>query len=210
MDIDVAMPWRPTPDRIPAFEHVTAWWAGNGYRVILGDSDPTLPFNVSAARNTAVQQATTDVVIVADADTIPDPAALETAIYACQRHGGVWWPFTEYRYLAPSVQPGDDLTTALTEHIYPNSVGGLLVIRRDDYSRLGGFDEQRFTSWGYEDVAFRIVAESLSSIHRVPGVVYAFNHQADRNMRGPGRRAIDEYRQAARTGRLHELISTNR
>lgn len=153
-------------------------------------------------------QSDADIVIVADADTIPDLLALETAVYAAHRHGGVWWPFTEYRYLADTVQPGDALSTAPTEQEYPNSVGGLLVARRSEYWALGGFDE-RFTEWGGEDRAFELAAAHLSTIHRIPGTVYAFNHTANRDMRGPWRQHLNLYRQAARTGRIAEVIRDN-
>jgi len=207
MAIDVCMPWRPTDDRTPAFEYVRKWWEDYGYHIILGDTDHE-KFNLSAARNAAVKQATTGLVIVADADTIPDALALETAILACQRHGGVWWPFTEYRYLADTVKPGDilDANTPF-DKTYPNSVGGLMVIRRAEYWELGGYDE-RFTAWGGEDKAFEYAAAGLSSTHRVPGVVYAFNHYADRTMRGAWRVILEQYRAAARQQRMAEYLAS--
>lgn len=204
--IDVAIPWRATPDRIPAFEYVAQWWVNYGFNVITGDSDHET-FNLSAARNRAVAKATSNIVVVADADTVPDAKALDTAIYACRRHGGVWWPFDTYTYLADSVKPGDNLENAPTEHVYPNSVGGLFVILRADYWRLGGFDE-RFDRWGHEDRAWELVVTELSSFHRVPGTVYAFNHYAERNMRGPGRLLVEEYRRAARTHRMAQYLAT--
>jgi glycosyltransferase involved in cell wall biosynthesis len=209
MGIDVCVPWRPTPDRIAAFERVITWWTDRSFNVVLGDSSAER-FNLSAARNSAVGQATSDVVVVADADTIPDELALDTAILACERHGGVWWPFTEYRYLAPDAGvDGADLAAAPVAERYPNSVGGLLVIRREEYWRLNGFDE-RFTSWGGEDRAFELAASRLSTIHRIPGIVFAFNHTADRNMRGPWRRHLEMYRDAARRGTIAQLIEGNR
>jgi hypothetical protein len=203
--IDVAMPWRPQPDRIAAFDYVTDQWHAHGFNVITGDSDHE-GFNLSAARNVAVGRCSSDIVIVADADTVPDFNALDTAILACQRHGGVWWPFTEYRYLADTVKPGDRLENAPIADEYPNSVGGLFVIRRADYWRLGGFDE-RFDRWGWEDRAWELVVTQLSSFHRIPGTVYAFNHYAERNMRGPGRLLVEEYRRAARSRRMAEYIA---
>ena len=207
--IDVCVPWRSQPDRVAAFQHVTALWRNAGFNVILGDSSPDRPFNLSRARNSAVEQATTDVVVVADADTVPDMNAVQTAIYACRRHGGVWYPFTTYHYLSATVTPGDDLNEAPAEQVYQHSVGGLFIIRRTDYWRLGGFDE-RFQGWGGEDTAFHLAASHLSTTHRIPGTVYAFNHTADRNMRGPWVQHMARYRQAARRGTLEQFIQGNR
>lgn len=204
--IDVCMPWRAQPARLPAFEHVTAWWREHGYRVVLGDSHHQ-PFNRAAARNAAARKATGDVLVFSDADTIPDLLAVDTAITAARRHGGVWWPFTEYRYLAATVQPGDNLASAAAEEIYPASVGGTLVVRRDVFAELGGFDE-RFREWGGEDRAFELAAAALATVNRIPAVAYAFNHPADRNMRGPWRTLLQEYRIAYRRQRMREYLDS--
>ena len=56
------------------------------------------------------------------------------------------------------------------------------MIRRDDYRAIGGNDE-RFISWGHEDVAFAMKADTLlGQVHRIDGDVIHLYHdlRADR------------------------------
>lgn len=71
MQATVCLPWRATEDRIPAHDTCLKFWHDHGFDTIQADSDANRPFLCNAARINAVRQATTDVVIIADAGTIP-------------------------------------------------------------------------------------------------------------------------------------------
>jgi predicted glycosyltransferase involved in capsule biosynthesis len=99
--------------------------------------------------------------------------------------------------------------TAPVDRIYRNSVGGCFVTTVDEYWRLGGMDERFDRRWGYEDNAFHNVVTTLSTEHRIPGILFSFNHHADREMThdNPNRHRADLYRFAAGTPQLiKELI----
>lgn len=195
-DIAVCIPWRPQPQRLAAFEYVTNWWESNGFRVVTGDSDrPT--FNLSAARNEAVREAQADIVIVADADTVPELGAIKAALRQLQRYM-VIYPFNSYRYLE-DVEPTPDLVLGSQPGAkeWRNSVGGLFVTMTETYWSVGGHDEG-FERWGYEDNAFHMAAETLGRVVRLAGTVYAFGHEAERDMskKNPGRARVELYRYA--------------
>jgi hypothetical protein len=205
-DVTVCIPWRATPERLAAYWVVVDWWRAKDFRVILGDSDPALPFNVSAARNAAVSKATTRAVIVADADTIPDLGSLQVVLSRMEE-GRVVYPFNRYRYVDRLPDP---LDLANLEHSkeWVNSVGGLLVTTPSTYWSVGGFDE-RFERWGYEDNAFYLAASTLATVARTAGTVYAFGHDADRDISptNPGKSRIELYRYANRRPDLmRELV----
>lgn len=208
--VAVTIAWRPQPDRMAAFERVMEWWRSHGLEPVLMDSDPDKPFNLSQARNRGVRAVDTDVVFIADADTIPNYRALRTAVHLSQ-YERVIYPFTEYRYLADSVDPLDDsipLEDLPFEREYKNSYGGLMVIRPELYWAIGGHDE-KFERWGFEDTAFQLAADCFFQTERVPGTVYAFNHTADRDLstENPGRSRIGLYRYARRDpAMMRELI----
>lgn len=202
---DVCIPWRATPDRMPAFKRVKEWYTNNGFNVITADSRKHSVFNVAASRNLAASKAKSDVIVVADADTIPDLAALLDAV---EKPDGVVYPFDRYRYLPPEAVNDPDLHDVKFEQEYRSSVGGLLVCRRETWDLLGGQDEG-FRRWGYEDNAFHAAASTLSSTRRVPGTVYAFGHAADRDLgtSNPGKSRLELYKFA--TGKrdvMRELV----
>lgn len=180
MDATVCIPWRPAPDRMAAYARVTAFWKHHGLPIVEVDSTPALAFSLAEARNKAVRQAETEFVIVADADTIPDIGAVTRAL---DNHDGVTWPFTEYRHIPPEWIDAPDLMSAPIEQAYGASVGGIFVTRRETYWRLGGMDERFERRWGFEDNAFHAAASTLAAAHRVPGIVFSFNH----GVAGPGR-----------------------
>lgn len=208
--VAICMPWRPEPHRMAAFERVVAWYGENGYWVTLGDSDPRRPFNLSAARNDAVRSAGfADTVVIADADTLPEPKLLAKAIHRAHRYNRIVYPFTEYHYLGEVdpltvVDPAD----VPVQRVYRASVGGLVVAPVKMYWDVGGFDDC-FTQWGYEDNAFLMAAEVLGQVERLNGPVWAFSHEAERDLSGnnPGGQRMLLYRYARRDPKLmRELV----
>lgn len=209
MDATVCMPWRPAPDRMAAYARVTAFWKHHGLPIVEADSTPALAFSLAEARNRAVRQAETEYVIVADADTIPDIGAVTRAL---TMPDGVTWPFTHYRHIPAEWVDHPDLMTAPVDQAYRNSVGGLLVCRRETYWRLGGMDDRFERCWGYEDNAFHAAAATLAKVNRLPGTVFSFNHTVagtgrDMTPRNPNRHRYELYKFA--NGKPHlmrELI----
>jgi glycosyltransferase involved in cell wall biosynthesis len=173
----VCIPWRPSPSRMAAFDRVQEFWAMLGWPVVTADSD-TEVFSLAQARNNAVRKAKTEVVVVADADTLIDPL---NVIRAVADPRGVWWPFTRYRVLDPKYlnEPLERLAELPAVNTWDGAgvagVGGCLVTTRREWWRLGG-QPPEFVGWGWEDVAFTVVVRTLSEVRRSVGHVYAFEH----------------------------------
>lgn len=190
--VAVAIPRRDTLDRVDAHEKCAQWWTGHGYTVLFGDSHPDQPFSCSQARNNAVAACNhCDVIVVADADTIPDSVdQIHHAVSMVMASGEplVVYPYTEFRHIDAvwATKPGDDYRHAPTQQRYLNSPGGMWVMRLSTFELLGGFDEQfaaglspSGSCWGYDDTAFRLAAETLAITQRVPGIAWSFNHATD-------------------------------
>lgn len=156
------------------------FWHHHGYHTIAADSQTGPPFSLAEARNRAVTAADADIVIVADADTIPDIASVEATLANPE---GVTWPFKSYVHIPNDWADKSDLAAAPVVQRYSASLGGIFICRRALYWELGGTDERFDRRWGYEDNAFHAVAKTLSTVHRQPGVIYSFDHEVE----GPGR-----------------------
>lgn len=180
MTTAVCMPWRPQPDRLAAHARVLDFWWHFGFEVIEADSDPRGPFNIAVARNNAVRQAQgADVVILADADTIPDIASVLEAVQDPQ---GVTYPFSTYLHIPGEWVSRSDLFAAKPDQRYNASVGGVVVCEAETYWELGGMDERFYPVWGYEDNAFALAAHTLVGTRRLPGTIFSFNHSANRDL----------------------------
>ena len=96
----IVIPWRPSPSRLAAYTRVREFWDRYFPRwpVITADSETEI-FSLSQARNAGVKLAQTDVVIIADADTLIDPANILTAV---ADPAGVWWPSSTTASMAPN------------------------------------------------------------------------------------------------------------
>ena len=196
----VVMPWRATADRIPAHDRCVDYWTSHGYPVIGADSNnPGKPFNRAQARNNAVTQATTSVVIIADADTLPaDHKHIERAVTIAAHHKAVW-PYLIYRMLPADAVDVDDLTTVTPIRDYPVKwrPGGLTVITKFAYDQVGGYDETFGSGWGFEDGAFHLACQTLVKTVHIPGVAYAFNHPGSRARDRANRRKYWWYQRAS-------------
>lgn len=203
MDATVAIPWRPTPDRVPAFKRCLEFWINHNFPVVTADSDPTLPFHCNIARNNAIAKATTDIIISADGDTLPeDIAQVHEAIkIVSESPETVVWPFTTYVYVFGWEVNNPDLSTARVVHAIDNMSAGIVVFHKDTYADLGGYDENfQLGAWGYDDLAFHHCAETLTTTRRLPGRVFSFDHEVNRDTseENPNRRRYEELYAPAR------------
>lgn len=173
--VTIAMPWRPSPARMAAFAAATRFWQKHcpDWPIITADSDTEM-FNLSGARNNAVRQAQTEIVVVADADTIPP---LESVLKAVADPDGITWPHMRW-VLIPSEyadRPFEEFPDAPVLLEYPDGLGGVMVCTQTEYWRLGGYPEI-FEGWGFEDSCFNLVSRTLSSFNRIGGTAFAIDH----------------------------------
>lgn len=209
-DYAVIIPWRQTsPERRKAFEYVKNWFVKNmdareedgaRYPLLTPDSGHE-KFNRGASRNLGVTQARdAKVVILCDADTVPEEGPLREAIYAASKDDRLHLPYTHFRGLTQSgtrrAFRGRPLTDLPTEDEHDHATGGILVIQPKAYWKAGGHPE--LTGWGFEDTIFRICADAiLGDSRRYTGNIHHLWHPKDWNLGSPqweANKAIsDEY-----------------
>ncbi len=183
--LTVVIPWRPQPSRLAAIDAVVEWYVQNlgdvDIRTI--DSDDEL-FNLARCRNLGIDRIENEeeVVVINDADTIPQLEPLIEAIGAAATSGLVHLPYTRYHWLgAPGTAQFTD-GTPLPDcgfELVQGACSGVYVTTPKSWWSHGGQDE-RFRGWGFEDAAWYVAHETLldEAPRRHPGVVYALHHSA--------------------------------
>lgn len=168
MSVAVVIPWRPgTPERNAHHEHVRAHLAALLPDAIHLDVDSGhTPFSRAGSRNEGVrlaQIAGADIVVICDADTLPEAEPLHAAIEAAT-DGVLHLPYTWYRGLSETgttqYLAGRPATNCLTDLEHQWATGGVLVVQPEAWWAAGGMDE-RFVAYGFEDAAYRIAADAL-------------------------------------------------
>jgi hypothetical protein len=182
----VVIPWRPAPSRIPSFERLLAWYARElpEFRIETIDSDDDV-FVLARTRNLAVDglAGPDDVIVINDADTLPEPGPLREAVAAARASGRVHLPYTAYHWLGPegSAELGAGAAPADCSFVLVHGAcSGVYVTTRRTWESHGGQDE-RFRGWGFEDAAWYLSHETLLGAPPVrhPGTVYALHHVAE-------------------------------
>ncbi|GAA1058636.1 hypothetical protein [Agromyces bracchium] len=182
----VVIPWRPALSRIPAFDRVLAWYRAElpEFRIETIDSDDEV-FVLARTRNLAVARLAEpdDVVVINDADTLPEAATLREAIAAARTSGRVHLPYTTYRWLGPegTAELAAGVPSAGCSHVLVHGAcSGVYVTTARTWAAHGGQDE-RFRGWGFEDSAWRLAHETLLGAppQRHEGTVYALSHEPE-------------------------------
>lgn len=203
----IVLPWRPAPSRIDAFERVVAWYRENLPEVPLTTVDTgDVPFVLAACRNQAMADADPDeVVVIGDADTIPEVQPLREAIRAAATSGVVHLPYTEYRWLGATGSAdyarGVPLPECTVEQFVSGACSGVYIATPRTWARHGGQDAG-FRGWGFEDAAWNLAHHTLlgEPPRRHEGRVYALHHVGEVRA-GAGYEAnaarMQQYRDAA-------------
>lgn len=197
MTVSIIVPYRAEPVREPLWEFaermLRASWVDPEIIVVDDDHENDGLFNRPRAINRARKVATGDVLLIADADTVPDSiASLVTAVEATQRDRQ-WRLPQDYLMLN---ERGTRLVMAgvrMRHLVEAESVqwhgegicwSGLVIIPVEAFDAVGGFDE-RYQGWGADDVA---MALSLITLYappvRYPGAALHLYHERDEQNRG--------------------------
>jgi hypothetical protein len=180
----LVIPWKPSPSREKPLEAVLDWYKTNlpDIDVIFANAsdDIWLP---SASRNLGVkraQEAHCDVVIINDADTLPEIEPLLEAIRECQKDGMVHNPYRHCKYfdadMTQKILSGSD-AKLLKHTLYTEANGGIYVCTPEAWWSVGGMDE-KFIQWGGEDSAFELAHAVIkgSKLVKHDGYIYCLAH----------------------------------
>jgi predicted glycosyltransferase involved in capsule biosynthesis len=171
MKVSVLIPWRTDKgQREKNFWRVVHQYKeilGKDIEIVVADSGDEI-FNRAASRNAGFSSSTGDIVIFADADTLPTPSGLNKAIEAIHT-GSLWaYPFDMYYSLTegPSRKLIADESTDIDRpssgeyDFLMKSIAGVLVFSREAFIQSGGYNED-FVGWGYEDDEFNTVCGQI-------------------------------------------------
>lgn len=180
----VAIPWRPQPHRIYAHDLTRVRYMELIPNAEVVDVDTAHEeFSRAGARNEAVRTAQrlgADVVVIGDADTLPERDPLLEAIEQARVSRFVHLPYTEYRSLrvdgTQQYLTGRPLQEC-NHLVVPYACSGVYVTTPATWWSCGGQDE-RFQGWAPEDYAWLIAHRALLGHDPVrhDGRVYALHH----------------------------------
>lgn len=184
--VAVVIPWREKKDRRYAFEIVRSWYLDNlPYANIILSDDGKKDFCLAGCRNFGVKVAEdsgADVVIINDADTIPEKYSLLESIDAANKDSYVHLPYNEYRSLRKKgtnqFLKGKNLAEC-DAFIVDGACSGIYVSSPKTWWSHYGQDE-RFRGWGFEDAAWYTAHTVLLDKEPVrhDGRVYSMHHES--------------------------------
>jgi len=182
--IGLVIPWRPTPTRLKPFFAVRKWYQTNLPDIEIFYSDrPGDKWNAAACRNDGVkraQEAHCDVIIINDADTLPEIEPLLEAIEQCKNDGLIHSPYNRCKYIDMEMSELYDsgANIKLIKYTQYNiATGGVWVCTPETWWSIGGMDE-KFQQWGPEDAAFDIAHRIIKGVPLVQhqGYIYCLGH----------------------------------
>lgn len=188
INVAIVIPWRAQPDRQYAMTRVKEWYrqAMPDAKIILADDNKRL-FCLSGCRNIGVKIAENlgaDVVVINDADTLPQIEPLLDAISAAYNDTLVHLPYTEYRSLRKQGTVEFTKGKVLEEcdaFIVDGACSGVYVASPKTWWSHYGQDE-RFRGWGFEDAAWAAAHKVIlgSEPVRHEGKVFSMHHKSQK------------------------------
>lgn len=183
MSVTVVVPFRPESDeRVRNWHWLRVWWEcafPEWPVIVIEDPAPERGWSKGRAVNCALEGIGPGVVIVADADCLPDDRAIRAAVSMTVVHGWVV-PFGEVyrlsdtataRTVGPAgaaLQLGAERPGVLDhasldshrKHYRGKPGGGVVVASTAALAEVGGYDP-RFLGWGGEDLAVALALRVL-------------------------------------------------
>ena len=196
------IPYRHSMDRLMNLKRTIEWITSfTGAEVILVEQDKVpkiknlylknvkyvftkseLPFNRSWGFNVGIKYSTTPIVIFGDSDLILDPQQFIDSVNKLNEYDVVS-PYSSVIDLEPQevnlglpgwkqiARPG----RGDTDNQKINLCGGIVMMRKDAATRIGGWD-QSFIGWGGEDDFEAFKVKTLLTWYEMPGRVYHLFH----------------------------------
>lgn len=173
MTISALIPWRQPPGpegehRAQVWAYIRRLWDATGMDVVVGETDVE-PFSTIPALNDAARKATGDYLALCGADQLPDPDHLCDVAEHLERTGAAWSTL----YSATAYYGQGDTTLILAGIVAPETrhparvdrvCKGSVLLRRDAWLDIGGFDERFTAGWGWDDDAY---LAALGTLHGV-------------------------------------------
>lgn len=196
---------------------------GKSIEIIEGHDDSEV-WSRGNARNEGVSRAKSDILILADADTVLFDADVNSAVRGIERNGGWYVCHGKNRYYNLNAFWSQYYTSLspMTEIPEPNrdmwdhkitSWAGMLAVPREGFDACGGYDS-RFKGWGYEDNAFYKALDTLYMPHkRTSGYAVHLWHPTDGDpfdqpFIEENRKLYRRYEQAANKNRImYKLVN---
>lgn len=177
-EFSVLIPYRSSdPTREAIFNWIKSRWEllyqDFDVEILYGSNDDEV-FSRSKSRNELAKKALSDILVFADADTIPVKDFVDRAV--SKTENGLWciaYGDNDYYNLTReatetilSFDPGIDVDRPNNAdfEFRVMSWAGMFSVSKQDFFSIGGYDE-RFVGWGHEDVAFRLKADYFISKH---------------------------------------------
>lgn len=165
--VGIVIPWRETPSRLPAFNKLINWYNTNmpDAEIFLSDRAGST-WNMSGSRNDGVKKAedaSCDIIILNDADTFPQLAAIEEAIKGALIDNKIHIPYQQVHVLNETESLrflNDDLLYYYEAGISLTECSGVNIFTPAAWESIGGGDE-KFVGWGYEDSAMNYVHQII-------------------------------------------------
>jgi hypothetical protein len=183
--VGLVIPWRETPSRLRPLQAVLDWYQTNLPNIEIFYADkPGEKWSASGSRNLGIrkaQEAGCDIVILNDADTLPELPSLLEAIDAAHSDGMIHNPYRLCKYfdveMSEEFYSGKDIKL-LKHTLYTEANGGVWVCTPQTWWDLGGMDE-KFMQWGAEDSAFELAHKVIkgSKFVRHDGYIYCLGHE---------------------------------
>jgi hypothetical protein len=182
--IGLVIPWREQPSRLKPLQAVLDWYQTNlpDIEIFYADRKGGV-WNAAATRNDGVkraQEAHCDVIIINDADTLPEIEPLLEAIEQCQKDGMIHNPYRQCKYfnidMTKKIFDGWDIKS-LAHRLYTEANGGIYVCTPETWWSVGGMDE-KFIQWGGEDTAMELAHTVIkdSKFVKHDGDIYCLGH----------------------------------
>ncbi len=208
MRVSILIPWRTdNGQRQKLWNHCRRLWEATGYEINVGEDPGHHPFNAARAFNRAARKATGDVYITYGADHLPDVDRITWAVD--QLHTYNWCAvYAQTAHLSETdtnaLLTGYSPTNITPAQVVPFCLG-VNAVRADKWIDL----DERFTGWGSEDTAWRLVLEATYGPTPQPtGTLWALHHDpAPRDHAEDNYELLREYQNAHNAGTLTDYMA---